>query len=359
MDLFRRFPSSRLYKQPDTPAKMAEPPEPSIQLLAEVAHSESTTSKNGPQAGSDHDDRSSSLSDLEDRPGTEGTGTLNNKSSPVSEEEDTEAETERLENSPQKMRKQRNVVLSATSELSNGAQTVKVVSSDAHPIEDHTDEKHRKSKSDVISDIVDPTSDISSLGDSAEGSAPDSPTSTSSKKRKREEDSTAQSLKKVAIQLANKVADRVENVDQDGASLLGASENGEHRLDDGNVSEVDGEQLTPEGQVEHGAHIKLRKGGDADSHDEDVDMEDAGPEPETGSLARTEEGEAPSLVTWTRIDSRSVRRKKAALETLATIEKDFASLRDKYVSICCCSQASSLTNTLDYSPKGSNSSMKS
>lgn len=268
---------------------MAEPPEPSIQLLAEAAQNESTASKNGLQASSDHDDRSSSLSDLEDRPGTEGTGTLNNKSSPVSEEEDTEAETERLETSPQKARKQRNVVLSATRELSNGSSMVHVASLDAHSTEGRGNDNHRKANSDSVSDAMDPTSDISSLGDSAEGSAPDSPTSTSSKKRKREEDSTAQSLKKVAIQLANKVADRVEKAEQDTGSLLGASENGEHRLGGGNVSEVDGEQSTPGDQQDHGAHIELREGGDADSDGEDIDMEDAGPEPETGSLARTEE----------------------------------------------------------------------
>lgn len=53
------------------------------------------------------DDRSSSLSELGDRAG------LEHYSRAVSEANDTEAETERLEDSPQKQRRQRNVVLTA------------------------------------------------------------------------------------------------------------------------------------------------------------------------------------------------------------------------------------------------------
>src|SRR6186713_3530218 len=79
-------------------------PEPSMQLLAEAAQNESRILKDGSAEPMDHDDGSSSLSELEDRPATEGTENHNEKSSPVSEdEEDTEAETERLEESPYKL----------------------------------------------------------------------------------------------------------------------------------------------------------------------------------------------------------------------------------------------------------------
>ena len=54
------------------------------------------------------DDRSSSLSELGDRAG------LEHYSRAGSEANDTEAETERLESSPQKLRRQRNVVLTST-----------------------------------------------------------------------------------------------------------------------------------------------------------------------------------------------------------------------------------------------------
>ena len=55
------------------------------------------------------DDGSSSLSELGDRAGAE------HSSRAGSEANDTEAETERLESSPQKQRRQRNVVLNSTS----------------------------------------------------------------------------------------------------------------------------------------------------------------------------------------------------------------------------------------------------
>ena len=54
------------------------------------------------------DDRSSTLSELGDRAGME------HSSRAASEPNDTEAETERLEDSPQKQRRQRDVVLTST-----------------------------------------------------------------------------------------------------------------------------------------------------------------------------------------------------------------------------------------------------
>ena len=56
------------------------------------------------------DDRSSSLSELGDRVGIE------HSSRAGSEANDTEAETERLENSPQKQRRQRNVLMTSTND---------------------------------------------------------------------------------------------------------------------------------------------------------------------------------------------------------------------------------------------------
>ena len=61
----------------------------------------------------DADDRSSSLSEIEDRGVTEHIGTVPSPNG--SEGGDTEAETERLEVSPEKLRLQQNVVLTTTS----------------------------------------------------------------------------------------------------------------------------------------------------------------------------------------------------------------------------------------------------
>ena len=63
---------------------------------------------NGENVQAADDDRSSSLSELGDRAG------LEHYSRAGSEANDTEAETERLERSPQKQRSQRNVVLTST-----------------------------------------------------------------------------------------------------------------------------------------------------------------------------------------------------------------------------------------------------
>lgn len=65
----------------------------------------------------DADDRSSSLSEIEDRGVTERIGIA--PSANVSDGGDTEAETERLEESPQKTRSQQNVVLTASTNLND------------------------------------------------------------------------------------------------------------------------------------------------------------------------------------------------------------------------------------------------
>ena len=107
--------------------------EPTVILMA--ANTESSVSRLAPQIMSNpdldnatgvddgekvqaaDDDRSSSLSELGDRAGIE------HSSRAASEANDTEAETERLEDSPQKQRKQRNVVLSSTNGTHGDHQT--------------------------------------------------------------------------------------------------------------------------------------------------------------------------------------------------------------------------------------------
>ena len=77
------------------------------QNMSEPDFENATGVDNGANVQAADDDRSSSLSELGDRAG------LEHYSRPGSEANDTEAETERLENSPQKQRKQRNVVLTS------------------------------------------------------------------------------------------------------------------------------------------------------------------------------------------------------------------------------------------------------
>lgn len=69
---------------------------------------EDATGIDGEKVEAADDDRSSSLSELGDRAGIE------HSSRAGSEANDTEAETERLEDSPQKQRRQRDVLLTST-----------------------------------------------------------------------------------------------------------------------------------------------------------------------------------------------------------------------------------------------------
>ena len=321
---------------------MTDVPEPSMQLLAEAAQNESRNIKDGADNIPDQDDRSSSLSDLEDRPATEGDDRNLEKSSSVSEGGDTEAETERLEDSPHKIRKQKIVHLGITHNLPNGSSpsTAPVEVLEPEQLSGATlTDKFEKGNIDYSSDVPDPTSEISSLEESAaEGSPPDSPASRSSKKRKREEeeeeeeeDTTAKSLKRVAIQLANHVADSASGRGS-GSTPVAAASNGGHRVEDAEATDGEAEDSAVEdhGDDDNTVAEPLDNVNNIDSNDEDVDMEDVGPEPDTGPSGRTkEERESlfPLYVAYT--EQSAVVKKKAALDMLTKIEKDFALLRDR------------------------------
>ena len=78
------------------------------QRLSSAGLEDATGVDDGEKGQAAEDDRSSSLSELGDRAG------IDHSSPAGSEANDTEAETERLEDSPQKQRKQRDVVLTST-----------------------------------------------------------------------------------------------------------------------------------------------------------------------------------------------------------------------------------------------------
>jgi len=172
----------------------------------------------GPE--SDGDDRSSSLSDIEDRPFVEGPMQVQLRSSPPPEEDDTEAETERLEESPHKLRKHQNVIFSATNNSSE--ETVAAGSQRSNRTTEAfaLDIATLKQVPDVDNDgpeeeAMDPMSDISSLEDSADGNSRSvSPTSVSGRKRKRSSHDTpveseglkVNSLKGAAVDLVSNIA---------------------------------------------------------------------------------------------------------------------------------------------------------
>ena len=260
----------------------ADAPEPSMQLLAEAAQNESRILKNGTTPIMDQDDRSSSLSDLDDRPATEGTDNQKSSPSPVSEDDDTEAETERVEESPYK-REQKNILLSSNESLSNGASnnaTTALVDDDPK-----TDTNPSRNEVDEAIHI----SDISSLEDSGdEGSGPESPSSVISKKRKRfVDDETSTSLKKASMKLTSHAADQAAHDDDSPSPPADKiSVNGEQAGDIEEGSEDEEEESDHD--KNEGDDVAINERMDIDG--EDADMEDAGgPEADVEQAGRNEE----------------------------------------------------------------------
>ncbi|MCJ1474276.1 hypothetical protein MMC13_002934 [Lambiella insularis] len=309
----------------------------------------------------ERDNRSSSLSDIEERHIVEAADKLHDKSSSISEEEeDTEAETERLEVSPQKLRKHENVLFSVfqrpadsghadtgqTVDSGNGIVGAANVSSKAKP---------NTVNGNINDDAMDQTSDISSLDDSAEeASRATSPSSISGRKRKRssrrnmtETDPAAvNSLKKAAGQLASSIIQDInrqqihkpesamthetveERVCEDDDGSTAAGEDASHplpltqfsktrtnRVDERSAAlaadMTDSRAVSPgiEGIDANGERMAV-----VDSGTEDADMEDSNPAMDADAVVRNEE---------------QVLKKKAAMDLLGTIEKQFATLRDK------------------------------
>ena len=262
-----------------------------MQLLAEAAQNETRSLENGNEPGSDHDDRSSSLSDLDEHHATEGTDNMD-RSSRDSEEEDTEAETERLEDTPQKKHIQKQVLLSGN--LSNGGSAI-VAEKEAAVDQTIGEEDIGRADPNGHDDEADgapQTSDMSSLGDSAEASEPEANSTPSSKKRKREsDDDTKQSLKKVALELANHVADQKEGNTHVGSPRRVNMGEMQPTISGVEASDDEGEHSTPEEQPDDQDEPEhaIEQQDAADSNDEDVDMEDTGHEADATSSARSEE----------------------------------------------------------------------
>ena len=334
------------------------------------------------------DDRSSSLSDIEDRTANTELGRTSRTIRDGSEANDTEAETERLEDSPQKVRKHTNVVVSSL----NG---VYHESEDAieHDMLSTNDSRDRSKAPRVPNrgdfardmDINDPrleqTSEISSLEDSSEeieGSAPSF--NSSSRKRKRKspqsnsltEDERAEmvSMKKTQSPLSqghlhSNVADKGPKAEkllaeddlnsgtdkrkytefeaevassQNPSPSKSKSKKGKRKAKKTKDEDVDHSNLAisyTDNQVEHFDNIEQ-----VDSNGEDVEMEDIGDGPEADMAARTEEGRECFPIyesrspTWFLVGQKStnvfvVVKKRSAMESLSAIEKCFATLRDK------------------------------
>jgi hypothetical protein len=250
-------------------------PEPSMQLLAEAAQSQSALPDGKEDLNLDQDDRSSSLSDAEDNIATEDMDHDIEKSPELSEEEvDTEAETERLEDSPEKPRVQGRVYLNAIKNIPNGSET-SPIGEDLPMVNGakDLDAEDFDKKDDAHSDILDPTSPMTSLDDSDEGSAPESPSSSSSRKRKRGQD-TNNALKRVARQLlANQVGGDGANDDKGPTEFIITSAGGRQITKSSAVLDENTDDSPTNDHESKDQDLEEHIDG-ADSNEEDVEMED-------------------------------------------------------------------------------------
>ena len=299
-------------------------------MLTNVVESGEMQTKEG-------DDRSSSLSDIEDRTANTDLALASHNIRGESETTDTEAETERLEDSPHKAQKHTNVVLGSSNDVyqgsanAGGADTLSSNGSPDRPeILGAPGDKDVTQKTGIIDTGVDQTSDISSLQDSSEENERSVPPSDMSRKRKRKSlpSNSFSEDKKAAMgsgeksysllsqaplhsQLANKelktetlFADNNLNsgADKRVYTEIGAEATSLQHLSPSKSRSKKGKRKAkktkdenPErsniaiayadSQVEHFDSIEP-----VDSNGEDVEVEDTGENAEADMAARTEEG---------------------------------------------------------------------
>lgn len=250
--------------------------EPSMQLLAEAAQNQTPLSD-----VEDQDNQSSSLSDIDDNHESDAEVESEEElSTQLSEgdagEEDTEAETERLGESPDKSRVQKKVLLKANNEFVNTNVTPNKRSSS--PVLNGINQEGVIME-DVKSDILNATSPISSPADSADNTSPPiSPAGSISKKRKRRLDASPSATQL----LDNTVGEDVGKSKKSSAESVTTTVNGSRK--------VKGAELLNSSAVEHPRDDATDTAGEAvveedamegvESNDDDVDMDEAVPEAE-------------------------------------------------------------------------------
>ena len=214
--------------------------------------SKTEISTDRPIAGADADDRSSSLSEIEGRLGHESSeDNTNNRSRQPSEAEDTDAETERLEDSPQKPRKHQNVVLSFGKKNSlRASETVNARSATDMLLQPKTSIDPNADTNDSNEIQFDQTSEITSLGDTTENSRTASPATKTRKKRKRyiqdetgsDQDGTTKSLRRAAASLATHVNQSAEQSEVPKPASTGTDSHLNNGYNKDNLGNVDGDE---------------------------------------------------------------------------------------------------------------------
>lgn len=244
--------------------------------------------EDGEKLQAEEDDRSSSLSDLGDRAG------ITHSSRAGSEANDTEAETERLEDSPQKQRRHQDVVLTSTNGAYGDHQNQPVAHTSPANI-DSPGQSYAESASLEMADRdpglgsegdrLEQISDISSLEDSAEESAKDpSPTPSVSTKRKRsrfedesasDQDTMREPSTKAMKLFDDSVAEASVKLDTDVASHVLAVECDMQVIADTAVSPSNEEQPRKPQAIPKQKHKKGKRKGKRAPNNESANAENA------------------------------------------------------------------------------------
>lgn len=267
--------------------------------------------------------RSSSLSDIEDHADEETAQSGRGLPSTESDQNDTEAETERLEDSPQKMRKTQNLVFSAansvhqlgqdtqtppgpimsdTMQPGSDAASPSISSAGEHAVYSPRKRKRSEIEHQELNDqrrLRDSGNSSSASSNSLVGARPTNPGSQPDKSKVRHE----------ATDKEDEEYEEETPGDQITATFKGKGIKRRNRK----FSDEDTRMHSSSGSV-NGVSEPLANAGVPDSNGDDVEMDD------TGERAGFE-----SPVK----DDESTVKKKSALDSLSAIEKCFGSLREK------------------------------
>ncbi|KAL8943543.1 MAG: hypothetical protein Q9216_001001 [Gyalolechia sp. 2 TL-2023] len=274
--------------------------------------------------------RSSSLSDIEDRADEDAARSEQDHPASGSDQNDTEAETERLENSPRMSRKTQNLVLTSTNSVH---ELNRITPRPTKPIDTH------------VSNQVRPVSDAASPSTSSVGDDQTVPTAKSPRKRKRSdvEDQKLQDQRRprdsrfgssvssndlvssrfanlevqpVKSKIRHEASDREEEESEgefQGAHTIVPLKGARVKRRNRKPSDDDTRMHSSSGSA-NGVSESMVNAGAPDSNEDDAEMDDAGEHAGTESPAKDEE---------------SFVKKKSAMDSLSAIEKYFGSLREK------------------------------
>ena len=313
------------------------------------------------QLDPDQDRRSSSLSEISDHEGVEELETIDRINGDDTDANDTEAETERLENTPLKGRKHQNVILTADNDI---------YSSRASPLGNVLSSEYPSAPSGTTSytslnfpdDQLLQTSDISSLEDLSEGEANNLSRTSSPRKRKRsssgdESDSVQGTLNielvgkspsntslspRVSPSAERHISEEVLPAEHANDSERSRSRQAPTKKQNTQMGKRKGKKVVVEDESNTVPAVDRREnsdevGGSGEalySNGEDAEAEDAA-DADLDNASKSAEGRKYLLVVLPRqilLSVFLVLKKKSALDSLTALEKCFATLRDKYVA---------------------------